>query len=276
MKITALVENTSLDSKLKTEHGLSLVIEVNHQKVLFDLGQGSLFLENAEKCGIDIKAIEIVIISHGHYDHGGGLETFLEINNKAKIYLSKHAFAEFYSRQTNGSYTYIGIDQNLNVNDRFVLIDQDIQISPNLKIYTNVQALRLSPIGNHSLYKKQNQILVNDDFDHEIDLVITEGSKKVLCAGCAHSGILNIVDQVSQKEGRALDVVIGGFHLHSLSTNTNETESFIEDIAKDMMKLPTQFITCHCTGPYAYGLMKARMLDQILYLSTGQTIEIKD
>lgn len=276
MRITALVENTSLDPKVKTEHGLSLAIEVNDQKILFDLGQGTFFLENAEKFGIDIKAIEVVIISHGHYDHGGGLATFLEINDKAKIYLSRYAFDEFYSKQTNGEYTYIGLNQALKNNDRFVLIDQDIQINPNLKIYTKIQALRLSPVGNHSLYKKQGQALVNEDFAHEINLVITEGSKKVLFAGCAHSGIINIVDQVSQKEGRTLDVVIGGFHLHSLSTQTDEEESLIEAIANDMSKLSTQFFTCHCTGSFAYALMKAKMNEQIDYLSTGQTVEIKD
>lgn len=78
MKITSLVDNTS-HAGLPVEHGLSLHIALdNGQNILFDMGQGSLFASNAATLGIDIASVDAAIISHGHYDHGGGLKTFLE------------------------------------------------------------------------------------------------------------------------------------------------------------------------------------------------------
>ena len=87
MKIQALVENTSQTPGTKEQDGLSIYIETDKHKILFDMGADSLFLENAENLSIDIREIDIAVISHGHYDHGGGLEAFLSASEKAKIYI---------------------------------------------------------------------------------------------------------------------------------------------------------------------------------------------
>ena len=85
MRITSIVENTS-HTGLSVEHGLSLYIErKDGQVILFDMGQTSLFAQNAEQLGLSIPAVDTAIISHGHYDHGGGLRTFLSLNDKARI-----------------------------------------------------------------------------------------------------------------------------------------------------------------------------------------------
>ena len=103
MKITALLENTASDCCMLTEHGLSLYIEAQGKKILFDMGQTDLFYKNALTLGIDLAEVDIAILSHGHYDHGGGLEKFLEINKKAPIYVSSRAFEPHY----NGKEKYI-------------------------------------------------------------------------------------------------------------------------------------------------------------------------
>ena len=92
MKITCLAENTTSRPDIEAEHGLSLYIETNGKKILFDMGQGELFIRNAKRLGIDLSDVDIAVISHGHYDHGGGLRSFLEINKKAPVYISEHAF----------------------------------------------------------------------------------------------------------------------------------------------------------------------------------------
>jgi 7,8-dihydropterin-6-yl-methyl-4-(beta-D-ribofuranosyl)aminobenzene 5'-phosphate synthase len=92
MKITALIENTTADKKLKANHGLCLYIETDKHKLLFDMGANDLFLRNAEQLGIDIKAVDTAVISHGHFDHGGGLQQFLQNNDKAKVYINQNAF----------------------------------------------------------------------------------------------------------------------------------------------------------------------------------------
>ena len=108
MKITALVENTTKED-LATEHGLSLYIETEKHTILFDSGQGELFAGNAEKLGKDLAGVDLMILSHGHYDHGGGLETFLKKNDRARVIMSSEAFGDYY----NAKDKYIGLDKSL-------------------------------------------------------------------------------------------------------------------------------------------------------------------
>lgn len=97
MKITALVENES-SCELKAKHGLSLYIETKHHRILFDLGPNQTLFQNAKKKKIDLTTVDIVIISHGHTDHGGALRKFLNINKKARIYIQKDAFLPHYTK----------------------------------------------------------------------------------------------------------------------------------------------------------------------------------
>lgn len=101
MKITCLTENTSICDEIGYEHGLSLYIETEEHNILFDMGQSDLFFQNAEKLGVDIAAVDIAILSHGHYDHGGGLAKFLEVNSLAPIYISRYAFEPYYNGTEN-------------------------------------------------------------------------------------------------------------------------------------------------------------------------------
>ena len=106
MRITVLLENTAASSDMEVEHGLSLFIETGTKTILFDMGQTDLFARNAGKLGCDLSRVDAAVLSHGHYDHGGGLERFLEINSHAPVYLSPYAFEPHY----NGSDKYIGLD----------------------------------------------------------------------------------------------------------------------------------------------------------------------
>ena len=102
MIIKTLVENTSKTGELKSEHGLSLYIETKKHKLLFDTGSSELYSVNAAKMGVDLAKVDIAVISHGHYDHGGGLETFLKINKKAKIYMHRNSLGKYYSNSSSG------------------------------------------------------------------------------------------------------------------------------------------------------------------------------
>ena len=119
MKIITLLENTACSAQLVCEHGLSLYIETGNRKILFDAGQSDAFANNAERLGVYLKAVDLVILSHGHYDHGGGLGRCLEINDYAPVYLSKHAFEPHY----NGREKYIGLDPALQKNNRLIFTD---------------------------------------------------------------------------------------------------------------------------------------------------------
>ena len=106
MRTAVLCENTALSEKYACEHGLSLYIETGSHKILFDTGQTDVFVKNAHLMDIDLTLADTVIISHGHYDHGGGLKKLLDINRHAAVYINEHAFEPHY----NGTNKYNGLD----------------------------------------------------------------------------------------------------------------------------------------------------------------------
>jgi len=274
MNITTLVENTTISDNLKGEHGLSLYIETTKHKILFDLGSGTLFAENAEKLDIDIKNIDIVIISHGHYDHGGGLKTFLEINEKAKIYININAFDDYYSLRPGGEIGYIGLDKSLQNNNRIIFTKDYYKIDENLELFANVTKRKLFSEANKILKRKINDVFEQDNFNHEQNLIITEKKKTVLIAGCAHNGIINIIDKFKELKGKTPDYLIGGFHLTSPRFDKNEDFKLIAAIGDIINKYSTMYYTCHCTGIIPYKKLKEKLKEKLNYLSTGSKISI--
>jgi len=258
MKIIVLSENTSCNPTLKSEHGLSLYIEAVGKKILFDMGQGSLFAENAKKLGIDISSVDYGIISHGHYDHGGGLAYFLHLNKKAKIYLHRNAFEKHF----NNSGKEIGLDFSLKNNSRLVYVDDYYEIASGLELY--------SCNNQPPIFKKNTSgSIKNDNFNHEIYLKIHE-KKSVVITGCSHKGIINIVHWMKSQ------VLVGGFHFKDIDCKTQQEElkCLAEELEKCAKDLNMAFYTCHCTGIEQYGALKQILKDRIQYINCGQSFEI--
>jgi len=257
MRVTALTENTT-EKDFRTEHGLSLYIETNGQKILFDSGQTELFAENAGKLGIDLSAVDIMVLSHGHYDHGGGLERFMEINKKAPIYMSRYAFEPHY----NGTEKYIGLDTSLEKSERIIFTDGVTEISDTLMLYSCNDREKLIDLGSFGLNMLENGEMIPDDFRHEQYLLINENGKRVLISGCSHKGINNIESWFRP------DVLIGGFHFSKL-----ECGDKLLSLAEQLDSEPTHYYTCHCTGVEQYRFM-SRYMKRLDYISTGKTIVI--
>ena len=273
MIIKALTENTTHSDNIGSEHGLSLYIETKAHKILFDTGASSLFAENAIKMGVDLTKVDLVVISHGHYDHGGGLKTFLEINSQAKIYLHQNAFNLYYAERLDGTKVYIGLDQALLPNDRFIFCGDHHRIDETLELFSGVPARRLVPSCNGDLRIKAGDAYVQDDLSHEQNLVLSENGKTVLIAGCAHNGIINIVDRFIEEKGFPPDSVIGGFHLYSNGTQQNEAPGIVDEIGQILLETGAQYYTGHCTGSVSYKRLKAAMGERIEYLSAGDELE---
>jgi 7,8-dihydropterin-6-yl-methyl-4-(beta-D-ribofuranosyl)aminobenzene 5'-phosphate synthase len=272
MIIRALVENRSIDDDWKHEHGFSLAIETNHHHLLFDLGASDALLDNALQAGIDLNDIDIAFISHGHYDHAGGLKSFLSTNQHAPIYITHSTFEKHFSKQNNGEYREIGIDASLYEANRFIKYDYDHLIDDELIVFSHVKQKMKSAITNQNLYKKTDDRFVLDDFNHEQHLIIESEGKKVLIAGCAHQGILNIVERAKTIINRYPDIVIGGFHLYSQSSGESETDEYIQTLAKGLLATKAVYYTGHCTGFGVYNKMKALMKDQLLYFAAGNIL----
>lgn len=270
MKITSLVENTSKQG-FSTEHGLSLFIETDrNNKILFDMGQGNLFTENAEKLGLSLEETPIAVVSHGHYDHGGGLGKFLEINTKAKVYIHEKAFEPHYSMKDTGL-KYIGLDTSISTSPQLIRCHDTTSIDSELTLFSDVKGNLYKPYGNRLLYGPKQS--VQDNFIHEQNLIIEEGAHLILIAGCAHTGILNILKKATEISGKTPTHVIAGMHLMKSGLEPKEEKEFISQLAHQLLLIPNcQYYTMHCTGIEQFKLLKEMMGARISYLACGDTI----
>ena len=258
MKITSLLENTTCRDDMHIEHGLSLYIETAHHKILFDMGQTDLFAQNAKNLGISLTEVDYAVLSHGHYDHGGGLAAFLSENDTAPVFVHRDAFLPHY----NGVQKYIGLDTSLACHPRLVFTEDTCKIADGLTLFSCNQNDRPHSCGAFGLTERVGDAFIDDDFRHEQYLLIEENGKRVLISGCSHKGILDIVTWFSP------DVLIGGFHFSKLPTDDTLTSA-----ANALAAHPTEYYTCHCTGEAQYRFMKQSM-PRLHYLACGEHVVV--
>ena len=275
IKILSLVENTSSSPELKSKHGLCIYIENSRHKILFDLGPNALFLENAQKLGVDIRTVDTVIVSHGHADHGGALAKFMEVNKTARIYIKESAFDKHYTKVAGMPFR-VDIDNSLRDRQQITFTTDHYVIDDELMLFSNVTGRKLYSKANDKLFVKRNGKIVPDQFEHEQYLVITDGDKQIMITGCSHNGIVNIIEKYTEINKGSMDklaCVLGGFHLFNPITRKYENDELISDMAEYLRGLNVKFYTCHCTGQKAYKILKGSMVGQIDYLSTGTKVE---
>ena len=259
MKITTLIENTSIHPDLAAEHGLSLLIETGSHTILFDAGQTGAFVDNAAKLGIDLNTVDFCILSHGHYDHGGGLMRFLKINDHAPIYLSRYAFGEYFS-----SGNYIGLNPELEGNPRLIPIDDVLEIAEGITLCSCNDLLRPFSFGVFGQSICKNGVHQDDTYLHEQYLLMEENGQKICFSGCSHKGVLNILHWFRP------DVFLGGFHFIRMDPHGRE----LADALHQLAKFPTRYFTGHCTGSEQYDVLKEALGDRLNNLHTGTVIDL--
>ncbi|MHC1696173.1 MAG: MBL fold metallo-hydrolase [Eubacteriales bacterium] len=271
MKITALIENTGVSYEYAVEHGLSILIEAGGHKILFDTGSSGGFADNAAKMGIDISSVDTVVISHAHYDHGGGMSRLLKENNTATIWLHEKALGDYYSARPSGT-AYIGLDKGLSGYGLVRFSGGYTDIGDGLALFSEVSGRELFSQSNKTLLMRQGDGVVPDEFLHEQSLIVEQDGKSVLFAGCAHCGIVNILERYRQLRGGYPHSVFGGFHLFNPSTGKYESPEYIRALADRSIMTGSRFYTCHCTGAQAYARLRTIMGEQINYFSTGSIV----
>lgn len=266
IRFVTLMEYNLCGDNLVAEHGLSLYIETEKHKLLVDTGKSDKTWENAKTKGIDISLVDTVILSHGHYDHSGGLMKFASINKTADIYMRENAGGEYYSYK-EGSEKYIGIDKEILKLPNLHLISDNTVIDEELSLFTNVKPKHSWPKGNKRLHEKKKEEYVQDTFSHEQYLVIKyEDGKYALISGCAHNGILNILDTFKDIYGTVPSIVISGFHMIQSEYSDDDMEE-IKKVAVELSKMNTSFFTGHCTGEVAYKILKEYMGEKLLAIA---------
>lgn len=275
MKVIALVENTTISKSLIKKHGLSLYIELDHIRLILDTGPDGSFLKNASRLGIDINSIDYLIISHGHIDHGGGIEKFLEVNKTAVVLASREAFDDHYTNILGNIKAQIGISKVQKFRHRIQYIYGTMQIDKEICLFDSVSGSRLLPKGNSKLLKQTEFGIIKDDFAHEVYLSIKHENKRLLFSSCSHRGIVNIIEQYKKIHGMPPTHVFAGFHLYNPVSRRRESNELINSLAQELFHFEdTKYYTFHCTGVTAYKQLKNIIGERIITLSTGSCIEL--
>ncbi len=238
IKLQIVMENTSYSKNLFAEHGLSVYIEADGLKFIFDCGQSELTWQNAKTLQIDLSKLNFAVISHAHYDHAGGFAT-LPIKPKI-LYTGNNFWLEKFSAE---KYRGAGFKfENLRAWQVEQKICHDIlQLSENIFLIGNFERTFDFETIAEKFVRGANKL--PDNFDDEICLAIKKAGEIILLAGCSHAGILNIISTVQARLNLPVKTLIGGVHLieaddfRIVKTLTHLKNFGVED-----------FYFCHCSG----------------------------
>lgn len=273
MKITVLVENTARRPDLIPEHGLGLHIDWTGGAMMMDFGHKGAIVPNAEVLGIDLSRPTVGVLSHGHFDHGGGILPFREKNPAIPIYAQKEAFGDYWATRMDGGMEYIGLAPALLEDENIHPVSGVTELGGGALLFDGITGRRLYSKANECLLVKTEKDLMPDPFRHEQGLILPQGSGYVLFGGCAHNGIVNVIDRAIEIWGKAPDAVLSGFHLADPTSQRGYDPELTEAIGKALLKHPTKYYTCHCTGLAAYDVLKTTMGDTVDYAACGDVIE---
>ena len=268
-KISVLVENTTARPGLLTEHGLSLWIETPDGCVLFDAGQGLTLWQNAKSLGVDFSRAEALVLSHGHYDHTGGIPVFLRENTRARIFAHRQVVQERFSIHDGQSPRSIGMPTASRValeavSARIAWVEKPVEIIPHVWATGSIpRRTSFEDTGGPFYLDSEGRIpdLIPDD--QALWLDTKHGLIVVL--GCAHSGVVNTLDYVAEVTGsRQVHAVVGGFHLgHSSEERIRQTAAALDRFGVK------QIAPNHCTGAAAADMMSAQLPGRVVSVHAG-------
>lgn len=269
IRITTLVDDTALGGGLLAEHGLSFWIEYGDKRILFDTGQSDILVQNAKTLGINLAETDAIVLSHGHYDHTGGLPTVLDIASKAKIYLHPAATEPKFSRKVPGAKS-IGMSHLAKkaVQKRHVIwTATPAQIFPGMSVTGQVPRLNNFEDVGGAFFVDENYQKPDELLDDQT-LFIESAKGLVVVLGCAHSGVINTLDYISNLTSQnKIYAVIGGMHL--LNASRIRIANTIEAFKKYEIQ---KIVPLHCTGQKAMGDLKNTFGDKCSFLGAGGQI----
>ena len=265
VKMTVLIDNVASEPLL-SEWGLSILISADDRKILLDTGASHLFAQNAESLGLDLADVEAGVLSHAHYDHADGLDTFFTRNRKAPFLVREGACDNCYGVK-DGEMRYNGIRSGILTEfaDRIQYVNGIHEIADGIWLIPHRKA-DYSPIAQRNeLYTMRGGELFPDDFAHEQSLVIETEKGLVVFNSCSHTGMTNILADVRETLGRDdVRAYVGGLHLYKM------TDEELTDLRREISQTAVEHIlTGHCTGDHAFQFLKMELGDRIEQFSSG-------
>lgn len=276
IRMTILCEN-SVDSVspygLLGEHGFACHLETPVGAFLFDSGGGMTIINNGEKLGIDFSQLQGILFSHGHYDHVGGLKQVLKKSGPLPIYAHPDLFNERYSRNS-GNLVNIGVPwprADLEaLGATFHFHSAPYEVVPGLTLSGEVPRINPVETGDPNLVIPKAGGYDTDPLKDDLSLFISSDQGLVILLGCAHSGLLNIIDHALTVTGQdKIHMILGGTHLKFCSeTQMEATLSRLEELRVDRVG------ASHCTGLRGARRLAERLGDRFFSASVGVRIEI--
>lgn len=271
IKITTLIENKD-GCSLEGEFGLSLLIQDNDFSFIFDTGKTGKFLENAEKMGIDLKNIHNMVLSHSHFDHTGGVKTFIEkCSNNFTLHITPSFFEEKH-KITELIHEFLGNNfdkkyiENSGVKIHYIEGDE-YKLSENITLHTNFKQTNDFETPVRYYFKKIYDDYILDNMEDEIAVTADTPKGLVIICGCSHIGIANITETIKNSTNKNIYGIVGGLHLSKASDE--RMDKVLDYFIKNNIKF---FGVSHCTGEHFIEKLKQYNPD-FIYNNTGNIIE---
>ena len=276
VRITVLVENTAEDADLLAEHGLAFWIDDGSQRILFDTGQGSVLLANAYRLGIDLSRLDAIVLSHGHYDHTGGLADALRGSRPGAVYTHPDALKPKFARNKDGTSRPIGMPEAARRalerhRDRLVLTEKPTALGAGLMLTGPVPRITDfedtgGPFFLDASCRTPDPLLD----DQAVFFPAAQGT--VVLLGCAHAGVVNTLRYVRRlTDGCPIHAVLGGMHLLNASPDR---------LSRTIDALRELDIAClgpaHCTGRAATAALWHALPERSIPLHVGTRVEYEN
>lgn len=279
MKLKILIDNnhSKFNSRLLSEHGLSIYLEDNALKCLLDVGASERWAMNAHELGVDVENIDFLILSHGHVDHTGGLSSFLLQNKKAEVIASEKILRYNYFSYRHGAPKDLSPRKDVlsKYNSRFIYIKETYQLSPSIKLVFSKKATYPLPEGNRFLFVDDGTGEKPYTADDEISLAVTVNDSLMIISSCSHRGILNIVESCIHATGISkVAAFVGGLHLVDMEDGKQDDVKSVADFLKK--NYPEMVLyTGHCTGGKAYHELKNVLGENVRKIYSGMPLTME-
>lgn len=271
LRITVLVDNAVASTGVLAEHGLSILIEADDRRILFDTGQGLVLRDNLSTLGTSLDPLDALVLSHGHYDHTGGIPAVLETVRPTAICLHPAALEAKFARREKPPFRSIGIPDRSRAAldgamERVVWTRAATEIVPGVWCTGEIPRSNPEEEGEQPFFLDEEGCSQDPLIDDQA-LFIQTARGLVLVAGCAHAGVVNTVDHVCRLSGRTeVLALLGGLHLGAASRKRLEKPG--SALGRRNFKL---IAPCHCTGLSAQSYFRARFNSLVRDVGAGSS-----